>query len=648
MRPQTQNACGAAISGVRQRSETCLRLSLRGVSIAVLILLGTPTAHAAIEDHGDYILDTESGLKWLDLNLTRNMSYNEVLAQLPPGGNLRGCRVPTKTERQTLFARLGLSPTGGTWPSTSGCFLATTTYCGPPRAGEEEALENAIRLLGDTQDSDLDASGAALDVSPSGAGAAKGHVGDATMTLVDSELVNRADGTPASDAADDIRSSGPILDKNTRFPDVGTVLVCDTWPITPLPPLPTPDANHVTLFDNLAPSAIGLTTDCPFQQCGGSSAEGWGGSTFEDGGGGLPTQWFQLSVTSAFDAQARPWMRITGFDFTPANSGGGCVPGNIVSHSGNRLTIIDIGSNRCRVTIDTEFSYMPSAMATLGNSTFNAGYIANTYIDYSAATGGPYWGWGLDNVTLEFISGNIAVDYKPGNSENTIRPKSPGWSIYLAINTTSKAAGDAYDFNAADADPSTLRVGPGMAPVLTTQTGDPDGDGDIDYIYSFNTGATGIDCLDTHIAISGRTYSGDPIAGRDVIVPVNCEELVDIDIDPFNAANRVRPNDSYQVTVGILGMSTANGDAKNFDATQVDPATLKFGPGEAPNSSAPITGDLDADGNTDLLVGFSMYDSAIACGDTEVQMTGALYSGLPIIGSDSIETIDCETGGCHP
>jgi hypothetical protein len=340
-------------------------------------------------------------------------------------------------------------------------------------------------------------------------------------------------------------------------------------------------------------------------------------------------------------------MRITGFDFTPGSVGGGCVPGNSISHAGDRLTVTDIGGNRCRVKIETDFSYLPPVMQTVDTFPFN-GEIPNTYIDYSAAVSCVFCGWGIDNVTLEFVSGNIGVDYQPANSENKFRPKNPGWSIYIAINTTSKVAGDAYDFNAADADPATLRVGPGMAPVLTTQAADTDGDGDTDYIYSFNTGTTGITCLDTHIAISGKTYSGDPIVGRDVIVPINCEEQVDIDVDPFNAANQVRPNDSYQVTVGIMGMSTIRGDAKNFDATQVDPASLKFGAGEAPNSNSPITADLDADGNTDLLVGFSMYDSAIACGDTEVQLTGALYSGLPIVGSDSIETIDCDTGGCHP
>ena len=132
------------------------------------------------------------------------------------------------------------------------------------------------------------------------------------------------------------------------------------------------------------------------------------------------------------------------------------------------------------------------------------------------------------------------------------------------------------------------------------------------------------------------------------MVTIQCEETVDIDVDPFNAANEVRPNDDYQVTVGLLGMNTADGDPIDLDATQVDPASLKFGPAETPNSLSPVINDLDGDANDDLLVGFSMLDSGILCGDTELEMTGELYSGLPIEAVDSITTTDCETAACHP
>jgi hypothetical protein len=49
-----------------------------------------------------------------------------------------------------------------------------------------------------------------------------------------------------------------------------------------------------------------------------------------------------------------------------------------------------------------------------------------------------------------------------------------------------------------------------------------------------------------------------------------------------------------------------------------------------------------------MLVNFNVYDAGIACGDTEVQLTGSKNSGIPIEAFDTIVTEDCETGSCHP
>lgn len=98
-----------------------------------------------------------------------------------------------------------------------------------------------------------------------------------------------------------------------------------------------------------------------------------------------------------------------------------------------------------------------------------------------------------------------------------------------------------------------------------------------------------------------------------------------------------------------MGLSTTHGDAIDFDpSVELDAASLKFGFGEAPNISIPLAADLDGDTNTDLLVGFNMLDSGIACGDTELEVTGEMYSGLPIVAIDTIETTDCTIDACHP
>ena len=48
----------------------------------------------------------------------------------------------------------------------------------------------------------------------------------------------------------------------------------------------------------------------------------------------------------------------------------------------------------------------------------------------------------------------------------------------------------------------------------------------------------------------------------------------------------------------------------------------------------------------------SIIRSGIACGDTEVTLTGEKWIGgdlpIPLIGTDSIQTEDCVTESCHP
>jgi hypothetical protein len=387
------------------------------------------------------------------------------------------------------------------------------------------------------------------------------------------------------------------------------------------------DTESVTLFDNLAPEDINLTMECGYNPCtyDADLYNGYGGSS---DGGNWGVGSFTMLLPPAFDAQAKPWMRM-------------------VSYQPNG------GSTVTNTNLEYEF-LPPAALISAGQTNpYNFAWIESTaisgmdYVDPAQCIQG-LCAYTIDNVVLEFISNNISVDFDPWSADNEIRPKN-NYFITIQVSTTSIADGDAYDFNAADVDPATLRVGTQMAEIATAAlTLDLDNDGDMDKVFGFRMEDTGLTCIDTSIMIAGRTFSGDPIVGHDTIVPVDCEDIVDIDVDPFNASNIVRPNDDYQLTVGILGMNTADGDAIDLDATQVDVDSLRFGPAAAPNTSSPITGLLDGDSNTDLLLGFSMLDSGIACGDTELEMTGSLYSGQPIEGVDTIATTDCETTGCHP
>lgn len=123
---------------------------------------------------------------------------------------------------------------------------------------------------------------------------------------------------------------------------------------------------------------------------------------------------------------------------------------------------------------------------------------------------------------------------------------------------------------------------------------------------------------------------------------------VAIDVDPWSPTNEVKPSSNNTIAVAVLGMSVAAGDAADFDATQVDPATVKLGIGQASNVATPLVTDINGDAQTDVIFGFKTQDTGIFCGDTDVSIEGATLAGDAFTGTDSINTSDCADIGCHP
>jgi len=70
---------------------------LRTVITASALVLST-SVNAALIDNGIYSTDDVSGLEWLDLNITRNVSYSSSLSSNP------GWRHATNTEVENLFS----------------------------------------------------------------------------------------------------------------------------------------------------------------------------------------------------------------------------------------------------------------------------------------------------------------------------------------------------------------------------------------------------------------------------------------------------------------------------------------------------------------------------------------------------------------
>lgn len=123
----------------------------------------------------------------------------------------------------------------------------------------------------------------------------------------------------------------------------------------------------------------------------------------------------------------------------------------------------------------------------------------------------------------------------------------------------------------------------------------------------------------------------------------------EIDIQPFDTANEVKPASDNPIIVAVHSTSVAAGDATDFDATQVDPSSLKFGSGEAPNLAVtPWVQDLDGDADSDVMFAFRTQDTGIFCGDTEATLTGSTYAAATFTGTDNVMTTDCVDAGCHP
>jgi hypothetical protein len=113
---------------------------------------------------------------------------------------------------------------------------------------------------------------------------------------------------------------------------------------------------------------------------------------------------------------------------------------------------------------------------------------------------------------------------------------------------------------------------------------------------------------------------------------VGSEIEVDIDILPNRTNNHVRPDSSGLMSVAIL-------HTEDFDAQQVNPETVQFGP----NSATEIhrgdhVKDVDNDGDMDLLFHFRISQTGIQCGDTSATLTGETWDEVSIFGTDSIIT----------
>ncbi|MGI9308265.1 MAG: purple acid phosphatase family protein [Gammaproteobacteria bacterium] len=205
-------------------------------------------------------------------------------------------------------------------------------------------------------------------------------------------------------------------------------------------------------------------------------------------------------------------------------------------------------------------------------------------------------------------------------------------------------------------DGAYLKPGPAGTPnegavhVVVGSSGKIEVEGDLDHpamhVSMFELGSLVVD-------VSGNRLDGTFIdetgAIQDEFTIIKSPPMVvNIDVQPWDADNAVLPASSEIIGVAIQGMSTGSGDPIDFDASQVDIATVTFAIGEAPNVAVPWMMDFDGDTLEDLLLGFQTMDTGIVCNDTDVEVFGETFGGEEFTGTDSIATLDCIDEGCHP
>lgn len=110
-------------------------------------------------------------------------------------------------------------------------------------------------------------------------------------------------------------------------------------------------------------------------------------------------------------------------------------------------------------------------------------------------------------------------------------------------------------------------------------------------------------------------------------------QVVDIDIKPGVDTNLINPNSKGVIPVAIL-------TTQNFDATQVDPLSVKFGANQTVEfHNQGHSENVDGDGDIDLLLHFKTQEVGTQNTDVQICLTGMTNDQIYIQGCDSIKIV---------
>jgi VCBS repeat protein len=261
----------------------------------------------------------------------------------------------------------------------------------------------------------------------------------------------------------------------------------------------------------------------------------------------------------------------------------------------------------------------------------------------SSLTVGDFNGDGQQDVATADANTDV-VSVLLGNGEGTFEaarhfppgvPPAPGSLVQPVSIKVGDFNGDGHqDLATGNRRPSDPPIESGVSILLGR------GDGTFEPAQEFPTG-TGTESLavadfnnDGRMDLATANHETSTVSV--LINDSSAEALVQIDIKPADPRNRINLRNNASIRVAVL---TRGG----FDATDVDPTTVRFG--RSGTEAAPIhfaLKDVDRDGNTDIVLRFKTRRTGIACGDTTASLSGKTFGGQRIKGADFIRTVGCK------
>ncbi|MDO8444709.1 MAG: SBBP repeat-containing protein [Deltaproteobacteria bacterium] len=271
---------------------------------------------------------------------------------------------------------------------------------------------------------------------------------------------------------------------------------------------------------------------------------------------------------------------------------------------------------------------------------FDSGGIQQWVARYSATAGG-----GVDIPTAIAIDsgGNVYVTGYSGDPARytTIKYDTDGTQLWLKEYIGPGELGDVATSLVLDND--------GNAYVTGYSHGGTTGydfatikywpDGTEEWVERYNGSGNGDDYSNA-IAIdkAGNVYVAGGSYGTSAnldytVIKYSPVIVVMVDIKPGSYPNSMNLDSTGVIPVSILSTS-------DFDARNIDPLTVKFGPAGATEAHGMgHIEDVNADGLLDIILHFNTAETGIQEGETSASLTGKTLDGKNIIGSDSIRIV---------